>query len=263
MVDYIWQFLENAKNTGNISDDTFRVYEKDINDLRIYIRDKNIAIENIDIYLMGQYVSHLMGKYKVKTAYRKLSSIRIFYKYLLESKIIEKIPIGNYDFNIINSNNEKIPNQEEYQKLLEQFDDTKEGKRDRILTEIIYETSLKNTDIFSLEMRDVRRYDYKSLLLMKKGKFIIKKFSKNIENKLKEYSRIYPDENIFDKKIEKDFNKNLMECGKKAGFMYNITTNIIRNSKLINDQAVGEKDSKNFLKNIKEIYLKIGIGDDN
>ncbi|MDR1835787.1 MAG: site-specific integrase [Fusobacteriaceae bacterium] len=260
-MDSIWKFLEYARNIGNINDKTFRIYEKDINDLRVWLKGRELLMEQANTADLAEYFGMLKKKYKTKTVYRKISSIRNFYKYLLEKKVIDKIPMGSYNFEPVPLSDEHFLTREEFDLLLSQFPDTEEGLREKILTELIYETSLKNTELFTLEMRDLRRYEYKSILFLKKGQFSTKDLPSALEQEIRRYAALYPQGNLFDRKYQKIFGGHLTEYGVQAGFQNKITGSLLRNSKMLNQRKETEGDGS-FFQKLKECYMAIGIGDD-
>ncbi|MDR1832666.1 MAG: site-specific integrase [Fusobacteriaceae bacterium] len=260
-MDHIWAFLEYARNIGNINDQTFRIYEKDINDLRLWLKEKEIDVEKAKTEDLNAYLQHLQNKYKTKTVYRKTSSIRSFYKYLLEQNVIPQIPLGNFRFEAAATIGGNALSAGEYETLLAQFPDTEEGQREKILTEFIYESGLKNTEVFSLQMRDLRRYEYRNFLLLKRGKLIKRDISPILREELMRFAACYPEADLFDKRTAKVYNRHLLEYGYKAGFADNITSNVIRNSKLRHDRS-GEEGDGDFFRKLKEFYLSTKIGDD-
>ena len=89
-MDFINEFLIDSKANGRINSSTLEIYRKDIEDFDGFIIGKDlIDVETQDLV---NYIEELKKKYSDMSIYRKMSSLKSFYKYLLKAKIIDVNP---------------------------------------------------------------------------------------------------------------------------------------------------------------------------
>ena len=85
------KFIKYLKINRNYSDYTIKNYELDINDFILFCNDKKIKIEDIKYNNVKEYLVVLYDKkYKRNTISRKISSLRSFYDFLYDEKIVDK-----------------------------------------------------------------------------------------------------------------------------------------------------------------------------
>lgn len=259
-VDFIKIFLEKAEDLGKINKKTLELYRKDIEDFDGYIYEKNLLdIEPIDIM---NYIEKLKSDYSERSVNRKISSLRSFYRFLIKEKIIEKNPFLNIVLPDRVEKNTFPLERWEIKNILDICNESYEEKKDKMIIELLYHTGLKIGDILSLELEDLERVDYK-LVTYKSGKNTdIKKLDIEISQKLRKYveeNKMYIDNNIFSGVTRENFRVRFKKYGKKAKIDRDITPSMIGKIKIneIEDEREEVKLSK-----IKEIYMKIGIGDE-
>lgn len=89
------QFCEDLKQKGR-SNSTIIAYKKDLEQLSDYLAKeaKPLTLEKADFTSLNQFISDISktGEFSLKTVSRKLNSIKTFYKYLFDLKLIQTNP---------------------------------------------------------------------------------------------------------------------------------------------------------------------------
>ncbi len=181
-----------AKTATNTSIHTRNAYEKDLRDFAAYFKDSGLDFKDIYVKHINQYFENLQTEqfknYKASTLSRKLSSLRSFYKYLVEEDEVLKNPVKR----IKNPKGVKhLPDFmmfEEVLTLLESFDlNEPEGYRNRVMFELMYACGLRVSELTQLNLDDID-YHSRTLRFIGKGnKERITPFYEAISISLKDY----------------------------------------------------------------------------
>ena len=161
-------FLKYLSVERNYSEHTIISYKTDLEEYKEYL--KNTNIKDTDYKFIRSYLTYMFDKkYEKKTISRHISSLRSFYKYLLEEKIIKKNPmtlISNPKLD------KKLPNflyYDELEILLNIPDkSTVLGLRDALILELLYSTGIRVSELINIRMKDINKSD-KKILIMGKG----------------------------------------------------------------------------------------------
>ena len=170
MEKYINSFLNYLKVEKNYSDNTIQGYHKDLLDYKEYLNEKNI--KDTDYKFRRNYLSYMfLKKYEKKTISRHISTLRSFYKYLVNENIISKNPM------LLISNpklDKKLPNflyYDELEILLNIPDkETILGLRDALILEMLYSTGIRVSELINIKLKDINFSDKKILILGKGSK---------------------------------------------------------------------------------------------
>ena len=160
--DIIEQFLDSIWMERGLSENTLKAYRTDLNNFVKWlthsfnenIEDKLIHIERKNI---EKYLSELKEReISPRSRARLLSSLRLFYAYLLRKKEIEIDPVALIDAPKQGRSLPKTLTEEEVESLLLSPDtSTLLGLRDRVLFEVLYATGLRVTELVSLVLSQV------------------------------------------------------------------------------------------------------------
>ena len=160
--DIIEQFLDSIWMERGLSENTLKAYRTDLNNFVKWlilsfngnIEDKLIHIERKNI---EKYLSELKEReISPRSRARLLSSLRLFYAYLLRKKEIEIDPVALIDAPKQGRSLPKTLTEEEVESLLLAPDtSTLLGLRDRVLFEVLYATGLRVTELVSLVLSQV------------------------------------------------------------------------------------------------------------
>ena len=154
----------------NYSKDTIENYKKDLYEYKDYIEVNKINYKSINKLEILDYLKYLdNNKLSNKTISRHLSSLRSFYNYLVEIKILDT----NVFKRVRNPKVEKkLPNYlsvNEIEELLNSIhEDTKENIRDKCLFEIMYSCGMRVSEVSNLKVSNINFSD-NTIRVMGKG----------------------------------------------------------------------------------------------
>ena len=180
------EFLEYLKYEKRFSNHTIINYEKDINS---FINLTNKKINEIELEDVKKYLKVLHEKkYKSTSISRKISTIKSFFKYLEAENKIKKNPL----ILISNPKKEKhLPtflNYKDLEKLLNTPNlETKEGKRDALIMEMLYSTGIRVSELVNIKLKDINEIEKKIIILGKGNKERYVYYGKQCENLLNIY----------------------------------------------------------------------------
>lgn len=168
--------LENyesfLKEKRNFSSHTIQAYLKDLDSWIQYIeKDQQTGHSNeVDYHLLRKYVVFLkQDKYSERTIARKISSLRVFFKYLVHQGLIDKNPA---EYLQIPKITKKLPDflfLEEVIKLIESLTTDKPASiRDKAILELLYGTGIRVTELSNLDIDSIH-LDDETIKVMGKG----------------------------------------------------------------------------------------------
>jgi integrase/recombinase XerC len=205
MKKIVFEFLEYIRVQKQYSEHTVINYENDLSEFLSFLSVQHIeSITDVDYSVMRFYVRALSERqYSRNTISRKLSSIRSFYKYLMQQDYVESSPLD-----LIKSpkKQKKLPNflyNDELEQLFQSVTtDTGLGQRNLLILELLYATGLRVSELCSIELNDIDLYNQKIKVLGKGNKERIVFFGEFCSNILNTYL------SIGRKELEKASNKN-------------------------------------------------------
>lgn len=165
------EYLEYLKYQKNYSDYTVDNYGSDILEYFEYLERECLSFEKVVYDDLRFYLMYLKEERKDTNASidRKLSSLRGFYKYLANEKVIE-----NNVFSLVNGlkKDKKLPRYFEYNELEELFlvPDKRIplGQRDLLLLELLYATGVRVGELINIKVNDIDQSS-RSILILGKG----------------------------------------------------------------------------------------------
>ena len=166
----ILEFLEYLNVIKKYSQNTTDSYKQDLIELSVFYKNNNINYLNIDKKIVNSYLEYLYKENISKNSIsRKLSSIRSFYKYLLNN---EKITYNYFDLVHNPRHNIKLPNylkEEDLDKMFEIPDlETPLGVRNRLILEILYATGIRVSELVNIKIKDINKYN-RTIKILGKG----------------------------------------------------------------------------------------------
>ena len=168
---YIESFKEYLDKELGYSEDTITNYVIDLNQYAQFLVLKKINFKNINKDNVRDYLKYLdKKKLSNKSIARKMSSLRSFYNYLLDIKVVKSNVFKSINNPKIEKKLPEFLNYEEITNLLESVDtSTPLGIRNRLLLELIYATGLRLSECANLKINDFNESDL-SIKVMGKGK---------------------------------------------------------------------------------------------
>ena len=139
------------------SENTVYAYVTDVNLYIKYLNSKDIYLDETDNVTVKAYIDHLLEEGKSERSISRIViSLRSFYNYLKEHKIIRDIPKIYYKSSDTSKKLPEILTVEEVDRIIKIVDkDCYKGIRDNALLELMYATGMKVSEIINLSVEDV------------------------------------------------------------------------------------------------------------
>lgn len=166
-------YLDYLMYQKSYSKYTVNSYGTDILEFLNYCNRENLNYLKIEYSDTRLYLMYLkdVRKDDNSSINRKLSSLRGFYKYLVNKKTVE-----NNVFSLLSGQKKakKLPRYFEYNELEELFAvpdiNTSTGQRDLLILEMLYATGVRVGELVNIKLSDINKTDRKIVILGKGGK---------------------------------------------------------------------------------------------
>lgn len=155
--DEVISFLEQIK-LKNFSVNTITSYKRDLKDFLIYLNVNKLVLNEIDHKILRKYMSHLITKgHSDATVCRKLSSLRSFFKYCKEKKIIDE----NYSLLLSYPKRKKklprVVKKREINNILGIQTKKTIDYRDKAIFELLYASGLRVSELIMIKINDLNK----------------------------------------------------------------------------------------------------------
>lgn len=153
----IESFLDACWAERGLSGNTLKAYRSDLVGLSVYLKSQGTRLDAASrADLLGYLARQVSSGMKSRTAARKLSSIRRFYRYLLKQGLVAEDPVARIDNPKLNRPLPKALTETEVSNLMESPDTgTPLGLRDRAMLEVLYATGLRVSELVGLRCDQV------------------------------------------------------------------------------------------------------------
>lgn len=172
----IQEFLTMLAAERQASRNTIDAYKRDLQDASAFFSKKKTRLEVADSRDVTAWLNHLSGKAKVsaRTAARKLSALRQFYKFLVDETIRKDNPTGDTEGPRLGRYLPNVLTHAEVDTLLATAagDTSPEGLRIHTFLQILYASGLRVTELVSLKLSHIQHIKdkEKAAYLYVKGK---------------------------------------------------------------------------------------------
>lgn len=171
------------------SQNTIDAYKRDLLQFINYADVKKINEFNelSTTFIRGWIINMYDDKKKAKSINRKLAALRTFYKWLRKEELVSVNPIAK----IQGPKNEKrLPafakeSELQSEKLAKLFADTLDGKRDKLIFELFYQTGIRLSELIDLKVQNVSDESIK--VIGKRNKERIIPISKELHYQIRTY----------------------------------------------------------------------------
>lgn len=154
---YLEDYLNYLEYQKNYSKDTIHSYNVDLVEYFNYLNKEGINFYDMNYDMVRLFLMYLNDSgNKSSTISRKISSLRSFYKFLLNKKIVETNP-----FSLVSlpKKERHLPRFFYYNELEELFQvsklNTPLGQRDRLILEMLYATGVRVSELVNIKLKDI------------------------------------------------------------------------------------------------------------
>ncbi len=185
------EYQKYLKDKKHFPHNTIKAYLTDIIGLsRFAQKNKGIAnLIDIDHHILRSYILYLkQKKYSDKTIARKVSSCRVFYRFLMQESIITENPAEYAHTPRIKKT---LPDFLFFEEVVRLMNSLKTDKpidiRNKAILELLYGTGIRVAELSNLDIDDINWNDDSIKILGKGSKERILPLSRPVKNALKNY----------------------------------------------------------------------------
>lgn len=150
------RFVSHLKVERGLSGNTIEGYSRDLLSFMEFLAEGSLGVENATREDVSAYMGRLGQRLSPRSRARKLSAIRMFYRFLVSEGVIEKSPARLVEAPRIPGRLPEILSLKEVDLLLSQPDPTyPAGLRDRAMLELLYATGLRVSELMGLRLQGV------------------------------------------------------------------------------------------------------------
>ena len=270
-LDKFKNYLEAEKKYSIL---TVNAYTKDLEEFKDYLESLGISFsKNLEYTFIRNWIVFLSkNKISPRSINRKISSLKAYYKFLINIKEIKKSPLRNHTSLRTKSKVVSPMNEAEMKEVFNLFKTSgKELTRDSMIIDFLYSTGLRRAELINLKKHDIYFDDQVIKVLGKRNKERLVPLLPGLLKKLKLYStNIKEDSFLFQSKngnkispstIYRVVNKYLRNISTKTKISphvlrHTFATHILNNGADINSikEILGHKSLAST-----QIYTKIKI----
>jgi len=270
-LDKFKNYLEAEKKYSIL---TVNAYTKDLEEFKDYLESLGISFsKNLEYTFIRNWIVFLSkNKISPSSINRKISSLKAYYKFLINIKEIKKSPLRNHTSLRTKSKVVNPMNEAEMKEVFNLFKTSgKELTRDSMIMDVLYSTGLRRAELINLKKHDIYFDDQVIKVLGKRNKERLVPLLPELLKKLKLYStNIREDSFLFQSKngnkissstIYRVVNKYLRNISTKTKISphvlrHTFATHILNNGADINSikEILGHKSLAST-----QIYTKIKI----
>lgn len=162
---YLEEYLKYLKYERNYSEETINSYEEDLVEFFDFLEKENLKLLTVKYDDVRFFLMELdKKKNKSTTISRKLSSLRGFYKFLINRDYTKNNP-----FLLIKTprKEKKLPRFFYYNELEEMFDSidisNALGQRNRLILEVLYASGVRVSELVNIKLKDINGEEIKVL----------------------------------------------------------------------------------------------------
>jgi len=240
VIRYLTDFLEYLKKERRFSLHTIRSYKVDLQQFNEFLLDRKDqkSLSQIGRDEIRDFVAYLLKYgYSEKSAQRKLSALRSFFRFLKKISVVEKNPTLTVRSPKAEKRLPKFLTLRQVEKVLEMKEGKVDTLRDKAILEMLYGAGLRVSELVNLKKSDI---DFQSNLIRVKGKGEkerIVPFGRCAKKSVLEYLATRGDEReelflsrqgkgLTSRQIQRIVNRALLSLGDAAG----INPHILRHS---------------------------------
>tara|TARA_Y100000589_G_scaffold306405_1_gene321125 strand:+ start:359 stop:1228 length:870 start_codon:yes stop_codon:yes gene_type:complete len=188
---HIDDFLNYIAKEKRYSQHTIKGYKTDLIEFSDYThRYFDLSIECSNHRVVRSWFAQMIEDgFKPRTIHRKSSSLKSFYKFLMVQGLLEKSPMDLVPLPKMDKKLPKFVEEKSLDVLLNElkFPDNFEGKRDKLILDLFYQTGIRQSELIGLTLKDVDFIQEQIKVLGKRNKERIIPVSSNLLETISEY----------------------------------------------------------------------------
>lgn len=197
-MDYVSKFLEHLQYEKNYAAHTLTAYRTDLSAFQHFLSEtyQDVPIEACSYAMIRSWIVDLVEKdLNKRTINRKLTSLKVFFNFLLKIEAIRKNPMATHKSLKTQQKQELAFSQTEVKGVFELFDrSTLIGQRDQLIVELLYATGMRRQELINLKTVDIG-FSQKSLkVLGKRNKERLIPVSEVLLSKISAYLKFQEEE---------------------------------------------------------------------
>jgi integrase/recombinase XerC len=170
---------------------TIKGYKTDLIEFSDYChRYFNISIQQVNHKIVRSWFAQMMEEgCEPSTVHRKSSTLKSFFKFLMVNGLLEKSPMDLVPLPKLKKNLPKFVDQKSLDVLLNEleFPDNYEGKRDKLIIDLFYQTGIRQSELIELNVNDIDFGQQQIKVLGKRNKERIIPISNSLIETIKEF----------------------------------------------------------------------------
>ncbi|MBQ2747812.1 MAG: tyrosine recombinase XerD [Firmicutes bacterium] len=153
---FIQEYADYLKIEKKKTKNTFDAYMGDLREFLKYLEEKGVpAVSCKNTEVVGYLLKLKEEGKSTATTNRKIASVRLYYKYLIERGLVSENPADNIKTVKVEKKGIEYLTIEEIDNLLSLPDDSLKGKRDRAILEVLYATGIRVSELVNVKVSDV------------------------------------------------------------------------------------------------------------
>ena len=189
---YIQYFLDYLKFQKRYSHHTIISYQNDLKDFFDYIESGygTLSLPEISSNLVRSWLAQLkQNKIASKSINRKISSLKSFFKYQLRKEVLSVSPMATIVSLKVNKRLPSFIEEKELNVLFNEveFPDTWEGRTNKLLIKIFYQTGMRLSELINLKESQIDRSNNNIKILGKGNKERIVPVNKDLQTDIFDY----------------------------------------------------------------------------
>ncbi len=156
---YVSDFLNFLTKEKRYSQHTIKGYKNDLIEFSNYSHKYfDLSIDLVTHRIVRSWLAKMMEDgYKPRSIHRKSSALQSFYKFLMVKGIVHKSPMDLVILPKLDKNLPKFVEEKSLELLFEEleFSDDFEGKRDKLILDIFYQTGIRQSELIGLTLKDI------------------------------------------------------------------------------------------------------------
>jgi integrase/recombinase XerC len=185
------EFLNYIAKEKRYSPHTIKGYKTDLIEFSDYChRYFNISIQQVNHKIVRSWFAQMMEEgCEPSTVHRKSSTLKSFFKFLMVNGLLEKSPMDLVPLPKLKKNLPKFVDQKSLDVLLNEleFPDNYEGKRDKLIIDLFYQTGIRQSELIELNVNDIDFGQQQIKVLGKRNKERIIPISNSLIETIKEF----------------------------------------------------------------------------